>query len=382
MNLVMCPNGHPNRPGATQCTICRAPIAVDVPDEAEEETATPAAAASTDSAAAENPKSEQGDTDGGTSRRGCGWLAALVIGLLIIGLLVVAAIVAFFVPVSSRTTAIPEPGTATAEVVLVEPTAEPPTSTPLPPTEPPPTEPAPTELPPTEPPATEPPPTEPPATMTPEPAAEPAEALPTGNLIANGDFSTRWVNDWTRQVSDANGIQVVEQRPLPDDPDRQMLHLSKTGSGVVSVAQTVEVPSRATEIQFLGRARLVGSEGSPGEPEGRAALLLIYQTADGERLGTSVWLDPGGQSNALWGRAPLPDFGPTTAPRFAEDDGWQTIDVRLQQEFVNRLPLVNPDNVEQITVMMVLLASDECAPEACETTLEVADLQFVPVELE
>lgn len=385
MNLVMCPNGHPNRPGATQCTICRAPIALDVPEEVEADPPVAASAGDPEVTTSDKLAVDGDESSGGSSRNGCGWL----IGLLIVGLIAAgAALIALFWPTSTETVSAPELDPVTAVAVVVEtaavatPAVEPATTVPTAdPTAAPPT---PTEIPPTVPPPTEPPPTEPPPTATPEPEPElePTETPPTGNFLTNGDFSSRWVNDWTRQVAGVNGIQVVEQRTLPDDPDQQMLHLSKSGSGVVTVAQTVEIPSRATEIQFLGRVRLAGGETAAGEPGGRAALMLIYQNADGERIGQSVWMDPGGENSALWGQSPLPPYGPTTAPRFVDDDGWQTIDVRLQQEFVNRLPTVSPNDVSQITVMMVLIGSDECEPQACATVLEVADLQFLPVAME
>lgn len=378
MNLVMCPNGHPNRPGAIVCTVCRAAIAAELPEEA------PVAPAKIEEASAgkEKPAAPVEPSDGETpsrSRSGCFWvLAILVLALIGTGI----ALIAFFYPLR-RETVLPDPTTEQPTVAMVVEATEVPVLPSV--TSPPPTAPPPTEAPPT---ATVPPPTEEPPTVTPVPPTEEPEPTPelaeTANLITNGDFASRWVTDWRRQVANANGIQLVEQRPLPEEleGEGQILHMSKTGSGVVRVDQIVTVPRRATEIQFLADLRLEGSEGAAGEPEGRAALLLVYQTADGQAVAYSVWMDAGGEDTNLWGVSPLPAFGPGMAPRYLPDNEWQTIDVRLQSEFVDRLPGISPDNVEQIMVMLVLMGSETCPPEACAATLEVANLQFLPVETE
>jgi len=108
--------------------------------------------------------------------------------------------------------------------------------------------------------------------------------------------------------------------------------------------------------------------------EGRAALILVYEDAAGEPLGASVWLDGSAESSALWGTW-LPAFGPATAPRYLPD-GWQTVDLPLRREFVDRLPDLDPAAVRRITVQLVVAAAAGCAPEACQSELDAAELSL------
>jgi hypothetical protein len=54
----------------------------------------------------------------------------------------------------------------------------------------------------------------------------------------------------------------------------------------------------------------------------------------------------------------------------------------LQEEFVNRIVGLNADRVSRIDINLLAMASDTCNPDGCPVTLEVANLQFLPTEME
>ncbi len=381
-DLIICPNGHPNRPGRSLCVVCRAPLPVEAATETEQPPApatTPPPATDKSKAAATPPVDAQEAAK--SSNGGCGrWAALGIIGLIAVGVVLVSI---FW----------PQLRTSTEQTLLVEPTATPLMAVVVVPTEP--TQPvAPTDIP--QPPTVEPavpeptdvPPPDP--TTAPEPTAPvPTEIPPTddgeqpldhGNLIVNGDFSERWVDSWTRQVSENNGVQAAEVVAFDAAPVASGLRLTKTGTGTTRLEQTIDVPRRATEMRFTGDVRLVGSLADDGVSEGRVALMLVYLDENGQRLGHSVWMDSSQTSSSLWNSSPLPDFGPQLSPRFVEGDGWQSIDVRLQDEFVNRLPGLNADVVKQIGINLLAVASDTCGPTECPVTMEVGNLQFLPTD--
>lgn len=404
MDLVMCPNGHPNRPGRSQCVVCRAPLVVPATAEATA-TTTASAAASVDApttVAATTPPPNKATTPAPTTsdsttptkeskNGGCGrWILLAIIGLIALAV-IVGSVLWPLIRFSDEPTVLVEqaaPAEATTVVVIepVEPTQAP-EPTALPATEP---LPEPTVV-----------PAEPTA-VPPEPTAEPEQPEPTaaatalatevagddsqpldhGNLITNGDFSERWVDTWSRQVSNNNGVQAVEVVAFENAPAPSGLRMTKTGTGTTLVQQTVDVPRRATELRFTGNLRLVGSQAADGVSEGRVALMLTYFDENGETLGYSVWIDDSQPASDLWGTSPMPEFGPRLSPHFANGEDWQTIDVRLQEEFVNRLPGLSANEVRQIGISLIGLASDTCIPDDCAVTLEVADLQFVPTEME
>lgn len=389
MDLVMCPNGHPNRPGRSQCVVCRAPLPMpDVPDvESSVAAALPPKPgtpppAKPPSAATSEAASSKDSADGGCGR----WPALLIIALLTVGVVLVSIFwprltaddqqTLLVEPTAIQTVAVAvvvtlEPAlpatTLPASVtVAVEPTAVSLETAPVAPPEPEPTL-APTEAPP-----------QPTATS---PIVDDSQPLDHDNLIVNGDFSEKWVDTWQREVSANNGVQAVEVVTFDDEsPTPSGLRITKSGSGTTVVRQTVAVPRRATELRFTGDLRLVGSRAEDGGSEGRVALMLVYLDENGERLGYSVWMDGSQQSSNLWGSSPLPAFGPQLAPRFVAGEGWQSIDIRLQEEFVNRLPL-DPGRVKQININLLALASDTCEPTACPVTLEVANLQLLPTAM-
>lgn len=363
MEPVTCPNGHPNRPGTRVCAVCRALIPPSRP-------AAPPANPPTPGSSATPPPAPR--------RAGLGYgLPAL---LLLVAVVVGLAALALRYPLR-RTNYL-----ATAAVVTLPagvaggalPTA---TLTITPPPPPP------TATPPAAPPAAGDASSTTVATITPLATivgivlapTTPAEATiaPDVNLIQNGDFAQEWVNGWERTTEGLTGAQVVETRPPAGNPPQPTLYMSKTGAGALRLSQHVTLSGPATDLVFRGQLRLSGELDGDGN-EGRAALLLLYENADGQTLGLSAWVDGRTNGSGLWGTL-LPTFGPTTAPRF-QPAGWQTIEIDLGQEFTDRLPGLDPAAVRRITVVLALLGSPNCVPDGCPTELEAAGLSLTTAE--
>jgi hypothetical protein len=142
---------------------------------------------------------------------------------------------------------------------------------------------------------------------------------------------------------------------------------------MLRLAQRVVLTFPVEGLVFRGQFRLAGVSGS-GE-EGRSAIILRYEDANGDAIGASVWLDGAADSTELWGTAPLPPFGPTMSARFV-DEAWQSVEVRLGQEFADELPDVSMEEVRQITIFLALLGSESCSPTDCGATLEAAELSL------
>lgn len=387
MEPVLCPNGHPNRPGTRICAVCWAliPAAGSQP---------PAADSRPQPAAGQRPPaSDRRETaddkrrtavtgkppadSGRRSSAGC-WLLALL-ALLFAAVVVMAVYILLFParrgPDYLATAAvITLPGVVTATEVglaAVSPSAPDLSSTVPPPASP----------------------TPPPTTGLPTPVATitplgtivgvvltPTAALPAGqtlatgpNLIQNGDFGDDWVNGWERQAEGLNGTQVVELGTLALDPPLPSLRVAKSGAGALRVVQHVVLTGAASELAFRGRIRLAGTVAPSGD-EGRAALILLYEDAGGQPLGASVWLDGSATASHLWG-GPLPPFAPTTAPRIVEA-GWQLVEISLAREFTDRLPDVDAAAVRRITLVLAVLGSDTCPPDACPAALDAADFSL------
>lgn len=366
MEPVFCPNGHPNRPGTRVCAVCRALI----PPSRPVAPAKPLTPAKSGAPSAEPPPVPR--------RAGIGYgLPALLLLLL-----VAAGLAALALRYPLRR----ENYLATAAVVTLPadaaigalPTATPTATVPPPPL-------TATSLPaPTADGNASPTPV---ATITPLATiigivlapTVPAETTTTPgvNLIQNGDFAQEWVNGWERTAEGLNGAQVVEVRPPGGDPPRPTLYMSKSGAGALRLVQRVTLSGAAADLVFRGQLRLSGELDGAGN-EGRAALLLLYENADGETLGVSAWLDGRTNGSGLWGTL-LPTFGPTTAPRF-QPTGWQTIEIDLGREFTDRLPGLDPTAVRRVTVVLALLGSPGCAPGGCPAELEAAALSLTTGE--
>ena len=358
---VLCPNGHPNRPGTRICAVCRAliPPAVVAPP-------SPPAAAP----AAGRPVATGGDTR----------LLALLLLLLALTAATIVLAFLFFYPIRHgpdylATAAVVTLPAGESGVVALATATQLPTATAAPPS---PTPPAAATADPDAPPT-------PVATitplstivgvvLTPTLAATTEGTLVSGpNLIQNGDFSQDWVNGWERIADGLNGAQVVEVRQSSGDPPRPLLVMSKTGASALRVVQHVVLTGPAADLVFRGQLRLAGASPAAGN-EGRAALLLLYENEAGETLGASVWLDGSATASSLWG-SHLPPFGPTTAPRI-QAAGWQTVEIALAREFVDRLPAIDPAAVRRVTIVLALAGSDGCPPDACAAELGAAALSL------
>jgi hypothetical protein len=204
---------------------------------------------------------------------------------------------------------------------------------------------------------------------------EPVTNVVALNLIQNGDFSDDWANGWTDESSDTNGVEVIEVFPAGFDVPGQVLSLGKTGTGTTQLSQRVVLNDRTTNAVFRGRVRQIGSIDEAGN-EGRSAIMLIYESADGTPQGASIWLDGAAEETGLWGESPLVDLGPNLMARFSETNDWQAIDVPLELEFREHLPEINSEDIRQVTILLLLIGSDNCLPAACLATLETADLQM------
>lgn len=192
---------------------------------------------------------------------------------------------------------------------------------------------------------------------------------PDDNFIQNGDFDDDWVNGWTHEGGE-DSPGTVEVRPLTDAPDDSALHMEQSGAGVLHLAQRVVLAFPVESLVFRARARLDGTAG-----QGRSALILRYEDADGAPLGASVWYDDSAAATALWGRGPLPDEDAPVVAR-ALAGGWQAVELALGAELADALPDVDPVAVRQITISLALLGEDSCAPAACATTLEASQLSL------
>ena len=358
----MCPNGHVNRPGTRICAVCRALI----PPPAPAPVASVPPADSPPPAAAPRPP------------RAAYWALGLVLLLLA---LAVAAFAVFY-PIRRRAAYL-----ATAAVVTLPAgaanTGRPPTATAGPP---PTTPPSPTAALAATGDAAAGTPT-PVATITPlstvvgiilTPALATTPAAPLGpNLIQNGDFRADWVDGWERTAEGVTGVQAVEARLLPGEPPLPSLAMSKSGAGRVALSQSITLAQPPDGLVFRAQLRLAGVV--DGANEGRSALLLRYEDADGQLLGASIWLDGSATTSALWGAA-LPPFGPGVAPRIQAAE-WQTIEIALAHEFTDRLPDVDPAAVRRITIVLLLAGTDGCPPNACTAELNAAGLSLTPGEL-
>lgn len=390
MEPVYCPNGHPNRPGTRICIVCRALLAPSTPVAPQQTSAratppitTPppplppppvsparpvvAAETAAEPPATAPPTAEAAPASKKSSRA---WLWLI---LVVLFLLAGATGLATLLTPDAETAAVaPASVPDTVVVPAVEPaTSFPATDTPRPTST--------TELSPTaavvavvEPADVSPTPV---ATITPLPVIVGIVITPTiafgreANFIQNGEFADDWVNGWTLETSGQKA--VVEVRAV--EPDSRAVHLEKSGPGMTRLAQRVVLTYPVEGITFRGDFHLTGTYDAANE--GRSALILRYEDVNGEPLGASVWLDGSAESTWLWGAGPLPSPGPTVNIRYGDGDP-QSVELRLGSELTDELPGVNLIDIRQITVLLVLLGSDSCRPDDCETTLQAGPLSL------
>lgn len=435
--LLLCPNGHVNQPGANYCAVCLLPLKTADEQPGDQ---TPAAvrggSVSTTSRAV--PTRDWSST---TATRYSRYLPAaplpapappppspavaeavpvappvtkpkgrrrwpwvLLAGLILLMLLAACALLVFFFPlrVARQTleSTVNRAATEQAAVIAGEPatptrsiatatesgagvagaavtavaTQEEPTSTRIIPTEtPPPTAtPFPTITPlPTETPIV--------GVVLPPPTAIVAGPPEAGaiNLLQNGEFTRDWADGWTREANELSGGDVIEVRRLTDDVPVRGLWMEKAGAGSLALVQHVVLADSIDNTLLRGRLRLNGSGATGVGQEGRSALLILYEAADGRQLGATALLDGSADASNLWGNPPLPEPSSSFAYEFLPPDEWQSLDIVLGQALRESLPDVDADAVRQITVMLLLLSDDACAADACRAVLEAAGLQVI-----
>lgn len=375
MEPIYCPNGHPNRPGTRICIICReliapsSPPAPHLPPKPDNPPSQPDALsldhpANTTVETAAKPAPADA-TSSGKSRRLWPWLLLLL-------LVVVAGAVLLYsllYPARRTTTISPTQPAQTAPAVAVDTATSEPTATSQPTVSPSST---PAEATPTIPgsPTTV-------ATITPLPTIVGVIITPTlafgpeVNFIQNGSFVDDWVNGWTLE-SRGEAAEIVIG-PATDGPETQSLKLARSGPGMSRLAQRVVLTFPVEGLIFRGRLRLAGTASNDGE--GRAAVILRYEDANGDPVGSTVWMDGSADDSDLWGIIPLPVSGPTVSERYVRE-GWQNLELSLAQEFADELAGVDMESVRQITVIMAVVGGESCPPSGCETLLEVAELSI------
>lgn len=192
------------------------------------------------------------------------------------------------------------------------------------------------------------------------------------NFIQNGDFADDWVNGWTLETRGKDATVEVRR----DGADGPVLSLAKSGAGMTRLAQRVVLTFPVEGMTFRGDINLSGT--TDGANEGRSALILRYEDANGQPLGASVWLDGSATATDLWGVAPLPTLGPSVSLRFI-DEGQQSVDVQLGRELTEELSGIDMVAVRQITILLAVLGGDSCRPDGCQTALEAGGLSLAAV---
>lgn len=374
MELVYCPNGHPNRPGTRICAVCRAlvePHPPSSPAASEPPRWSPVPGPDENITPPEGEPSPVAATPQKDKRP---WLWVVLL-LLLLGGLAVGAFLEISFPFLNVSPAQPTPRPDFTMVAVFEATELPIPTTP--PESTPPELMATTSISPT--------PGEivselPTAVSTITPlstdigvAATPTFSFDPGiNLLQNGDFANDWANGWS---SEMNGISsFIETRPFPDEPGVMTVHLENTGSGYLKLTQRVVLTFPVEGLEFQARIRATGAGAAV---ESRGMLILRYEDMGGVPLGVSVWLDGAAESTGLWETSVLP---PASIPSIVRslDEDWQTLTVDLGREFTDELDGVNPSNVAQIIVILAVIGDDTCIPGGCAATLDIAQLSLSP----
>ena len=110
---------------------------------------------------------------------------------------------------------------------------------------------------------------------------------------------------------------------------------------------------------------------------GIGALMLIYQGADPAAgpLGWALWVNGERRDLPLLGQGSLPPRGVNVALHWTGED-WVSEDLDLRQEIINRLNIVNPDDVRQITVVVLAAGTAGCAPSECHVEVLATDISL------
>jgi hypothetical protein len=209
---------------------------------------------------------------------------------------------------------------------------------------------------------------------TPQEAPEdaPVDPEPMPNLLTNGNFEQNWDVGWQRAIGpNASGPQRTEVVELEQSSTGRGLQIERSGPDALQLTQTVTV--NPASLHFRAELHLVGSIDDATSAEGVGALMLVYHDADRVPLGYSIWATGPQRNSALFGVEPLPSVGNNVSRRWLGDE-WHSIDINLRQEIINSLPTINPDAVNAVTVMLLAMGSDNCAPDDCPVTIRAVDL--------
>lgn len=192
------------------------------------------------------------------------------------------------------------------------------------------------------------------------------------NLLINGRFDQNWDIGWQRTIgANANGLQRTEVIDMEAGSTGKGLHLEHSGSDSLQLEQTVVVDP--ANVYLNAEVNLSGSINDATNAEGIGALMLVYRDIDQHPLGYSIWVNGGQRSSQLFGVAPLPPIGNNVSWRWL-GEGWQKIDMDIRQEIFNSLPTINPDTVNNITIMLLTTGNENCLPEDCQVDIKVVDL--------
>jgi len=282
------------------------------------------------------------------------WLWVAGVGIAVLVLLVTAVTILLW-PGKDEETAVATTPPTTISVAIA------PETTPIPPTE----LPAPTET------------TTSSPTATIEKVAEivntplPAPEL-VNNMLINGRFDQNWDVGWQRTIgTNANGLQRTEVIKMEAGSTGKGLHLEHSGADSLYLEQTV--PVDPANLYFNAEVNLSGSINEATNAEGIGALMLVYRDINQQPLGYSIWVNGSQRGSQLFGIPPLPPMGNNVSWRWLSE-GWQKIGIDVRQEILNSLPTINPDAVNNITVMLLTTGSETCLPESCQVDMKAVDL--------
>lgn len=363
MEFVYCPNGHANRPGTRICAVCRALVEQRAPQSAAPTSRwhSPPPSPAEQLEAAAFPEAAPIDTSP-VKKKSRAWLwLLLLIGLL--GSLMLAVLAFFYIPNLTQVQQPTPAAQSTAAAGVINPTNPPlptPTLAALPTPAESVAEPSPTAVP----------------TITPIGTVVGVVITPTfsfnpdSNMLQNGDFADNWANGWASEASgEAN---LIELRPMEDEPDTNELHMEQTGLGHLQIAQRVVLTYPIELFEFQARVSATGTAA-----DGRGALILLYEDFNGKPIGASIWLDSvAGNTELLETLLSLPPGIPVAGRTL--DEGWQNLTIDLGHEFAEELTGLSPIDVAQLTVILAVVNSDNCKSGDCAATLDAAALSLAP----
>jgi hypothetical protein len=201
--------------------------------------------------------------------------------------------------------------------------------------------------------------------------------LPT-NLIENGDFQRPWEEGWERYTGEVvNGQSVTEVFATSQADSGQGVRLIHSGESELSISQTIDVPT--LDATFQVRINTTAENPCMGILRGCSGLagLMVSLHEDGanaeESAGELIWINAG--------RYNEDEHFPSNSTRnfvFIEP-GWRTISFNLAETITNRLPDVDADRIEAVTITLVAGTAGRCDPGECRAEVQATDIELVPV---